>query len=178
MRDMITLSDRGRILEMRRERGERRDMITFFDGGEESQELETDEGSLGNDGAVLLLDGEEVLVGGAVGEDDSLAAEGAYLGAANVEDVAVAGEERQGDIALGRHEAVAETGTVDVEGQVVAATDVVETGELLGAVEGAELCGEGDVDQSGMDGMVAVAVVIEVVKIVVEDGSGELTCLL
>ena len=132
-------------------------------------ELEADEGALGNDGSVLLLDGEEVLVGRAVGEDDGLATEGAYLGASDIEDVAMTGKEGKGDVALRGHEAVAKAGTVDVEGEVVALADGIEVGELAGAVEGAVLGGEGDIDEAGMDGVIAVAVVLIVVEVTVED---------
>ena len=58
--------------------------------GEQGIELESDECALGNDGTVLLLDGEEMLVGLSVGEDDGLATEGANLGSTDVENVAVA----------------------------------------------------------------------------------------
>ena len=59
---------------------------------EEGIELEADEGTLGDDGAVLLLDREEMLVGLAVGEDNGLATEGTDLRAADVEHVTVAGQ--------------------------------------------------------------------------------------
>ena len=59
---------------------------------EEGIELETDEGTLGDDGAVLLLDGEEMLVGLAVGENDGLTTEGTNLRAADVEHIAMAGQ--------------------------------------------------------------------------------------
>ena len=60
--------------------------------GEQGVELQADEGSLGNDGAVLFLDGEEMLVSLTVGEDDSLATEGTNLRTTDVEDVSVACE--------------------------------------------------------------------------------------
>ena len=41
---------------------------------------------------MLLLDGEEMLVGLAVGEDDGFATEGADLRAADIEDIAMAGQ--------------------------------------------------------------------------------------
>ena len=47
--------------------------------GEKGFELQTDQGTLGNHGPMLLLDGEEVLVGILVGEDHRLATEGADL---------------------------------------------------------------------------------------------------
>ena len=61
-------------------------------GGEERIELQADKGTLGDDGSVLLLDGEEVLVGFSIGEDNGLATEGSDLRATNIEDIAMAGQ--------------------------------------------------------------------------------------
>ena len=47
---------------------------------------------------MLLLDGEEVLVGILMGEDDGLATEGPDLRAAYIEHIAMAGEIGQGDV--------------------------------------------------------------------------------
>ena len=131
-------------------------------------ELQADEGTLGNDGAVLLLDREEVLVGLAVGEDDGLAAQGANLCAADVEHVAVAGEIGQGDVVALGHQTIAQAGSVNVEGNVIALANLIYIVQFVGGVEGAQLGGEGDVDESGVDGVVAVAVVHEVVQILVQ----------
>ena len=148
------------------------------DGGglraEEGLELEADEGALGDDGTMLFLDREEVLVGRAVGEDDGLTTKGANLGATDIEDIAMTGKEGKGDVALRGHEAVAKAGSVDVEGEVVALADGIEVGELAGAVEGAVLGGEGDVDEAGVDAVVAIAVVVVVVEVTIENRGGKL----
>ena len=72
-------------------------MITLSDGGglraEEGFELESDERSLGDDGTMLFLDREEMLMGLAVGEDDGFATKGSYLGASDIENIAVTGKE-------------------------------------------------------------------------------------
>ena len=47
---------------------------------------------------MLFLDGKEVLVGLTVSEYNSLATEGTNLGAANIENVAVASQVGQGDV--------------------------------------------------------------------------------
>lgn len=54
--------------------------------------LQTDEGSLGDNGTVLLLDGEEMLMGTTVGENDRLTAQGTDLRSANIEDITMPGK--------------------------------------------------------------------------------------
>ena len=141
----------------------------IIDRGEKGLELQADKSTLGNDGTMLLLNGEEMLMGRTIGEDDGLATEGAYLGASDIEDIAMTGKEGKGDVALRGHEAVAKAGSVDVEGEVVALADGIEVGELAGAVEGAVLGGEGDIDEAGVDAVVAIAVVLIVIEVTVED---------
>ena len=55
-------------------------------------ELKTDQCAFGNDGTMLLLDGEKMLVSLSVGENHSLTAKGTNLRAADIEHVAVTGE--------------------------------------------------------------------------------------
>ena len=117
---------------------------------------------------MLLLDGEEMLVGLAVGKDDGFAAEGANLGAADVEDIAVAGQVGQGDVVALGHQAVAQSCAVNVERNFVVLADLVEVVQLAGGIERAQLGGEGDVDQARMHGMVLVAVVHVVVEVLVQ----------
>ena len=54
--------------------------------------LQTNQCTFGNHGTVLFLDGEEMFVGFAVGEDHCLATEGSNLCTANIKHVTVAGE--------------------------------------------------------------------------------------
>ena len=82
-------------------------------------ELEADEGTFGDDGAVLLLDREEMLVGLAVGEDDCLTTEGTNLRATDVEHIAMAGQIGQGDVVALCHQTIAQPGPVDIEWNVV-----------------------------------------------------------
>ena len=56
---------------------------------EQSVKLQADQGTLGDDGSVLLLDGEEMLMRLTVGEDDGFAAKGTNLRTTDVEDVTV-----------------------------------------------------------------------------------------
>lgn len=60
--------------------------------------LQTDEGSLGDNGTVLLLDGEEMLMGTTVGENDRLTAQGTDLRSANIEDITMPGKIGEGDV--------------------------------------------------------------------------------
>ena len=103
--------------------------------GEECLKLQTDEGTLGDDGTVLLLDGEEMLVRLTVGEHYRLATQGTDLRATNVEHITVASQIGQGDIVALCHQTIAQTGSVNVEGDVVALTDLIDVVELTGTVE-------------------------------------------
>ena len=60
--------------------------------GEQSFKLQADKGTFRNDGTVLFLDGEEVLMSLTIGKDHCLATEGADFRTADIEHVAVAGE--------------------------------------------------------------------------------------
>ena len=57
---------------------------------EQSVKRQADQGTLGDDGSVLLLDGEEMLMRLTVGEDDGFATKGTNLRTTNIEDVTVA----------------------------------------------------------------------------------------
>lgn len=100
--------------------------------GEQRFKLEAYQRPFGNDGAMLLLDAEEVLVGRTVGEDDGLAAPGPYLGSSYVEDIAVARQIGQRDVAAVSRQAVAQTGAVDVERNLIALAYLVDVVELAG----------------------------------------------
>ena len=136
--------------------------------GKQRLELQADQRSLGNHGPVLLLDGEEVLVGIPMGEDHGLATERTDLRTADIEHVAMASQIGQAHIVALCHQTVAQTGPVDIQGDLVALTDLVEFVEFLGRVERAEFRGEGDIHQSWVHGMVLVAVVHIVVEVFVE----------
>ena len=94
--------------------------------------LQSDEGALGNHGTVLFLDGEEVLVRIMMGEDHCLATEGSDLRAADIEDVAVAGEIGQGDIIAFCHESITESCPVDIQRDLVTLADLIDIVELTG----------------------------------------------
>ena len=136
--------------------------------GEKGFELQTDQGTLGNHGPMLLLDGEEVLVGILVGEDHRLATEGADLRAADVEDIAMAGEIGQGDVVAFCHQTVTETGPVDIKWYFVTLADLIDVVELTGRIKRTQLGGEGDIYQSRMDGVILVSVVHIVVEVFFE----------
>ena len=135
---------------------------------EQRIELQADERALGDDGSVLLLDGEEMLVCLAVGEDDGLASEGSDLRATDIENITMTGQIGQGDVVAFGHQTIAEAGPVYIERNLVALAHLIDMIQLSGRVEGAQLRGEGDVDETRMDGMILVAVVHIVVEIFVE----------
>ncbi len=103
---------------------------------EEGVELDAEEAALREEGAVLLDGGEEVLRR-FLREDDGLAAEGADLGPADVEDVAEAGQVRQGEVAGGAGEGVAQAGAVDEQRQAVLMGNRLEFSEFGAGVDGA-----------------------------------------
>ena len=96
-----------------------------------------------------------------MGEDDSLAAEGTYLGAADVEHVGQAGNVSQRDIGALADQTVAQPGTVHEQGHVVGVADGGKRFQLCLGVQGAVLRGVGDVDHAGEDEMVHVGVGVE-----------------
>ena len=123
---------------------------------------------------MLLLYGEEVLVGLTVGKHDSLAAQCANLSTANVKDVTMACQVGQRNIAVVGHQAIAQPGAVDIQRNVVALTDLIDVVQFAGSIKCTKFGWESDVDQSRMHGMVAVAVVAEIVQILVEPLGGHL----
>ena len=133
--------------------------------GEEHVKLHTHESPLSQERAMEFHCGEEVgrLVG--MGEDNRLAAKRPHLCAPDVEDVAMAGEERQADIVARRHDAVAQASPVNIEGQMVVAANVVDGGKFPGRVERSEFCGERDVDHARPHAVGSVGIGKEVGKI-------------
>ena len=67
-----------------------------------------------------------------MGEDHCLATEGSDLRAADIEDVAVAGEIGQGDIIAFCHQPIAETGAIDIKRDLVTLADLIDIVELTG----------------------------------------------
>ena len=112
---------------------------------EEGVELDAQEAALRQEGAVLLDGGEEVLRR-LRREDDGFAAQGADLGAADVEDVAEVLQVRQGVVAGGAREGVAQAGAVDEQRQPVLMGNRLQFSEFRAAVDGSVLGGQGDVD--------------------------------
>ena len=133
--------------------------------GEQRLELQTNQGTLGNHGPVLLLDGEEMLMGILVGEDNGLTAKGTNLRATDIKDVAMASQIGQGNIITLSHQTIAETGTIDIKRYLIMLADLIDIIELTGCVEGSKFCGEGDIHQARVDGMILVAIVHVVIEV-------------
>ena len=77
------------------------------------------------------------------------------------------GNLRQGQIRAVGHQAVAQAGAVDEQGQAAAAAGVVQRRQLRLGVQGASLGGVGDVDHAGLDDMLSgfvVAVPVHIVR--------------
>ena len=114
----------------------------------EGFELNAQQPSLGQQGSVLLDEGEEVRHEFRTGDDHRLAEERADLRASDVEDVAQAGDVAERDrIAVGG-QPVSEPCAVEVEGNGAAPADTVERLQLLEAVQRAELRGMRYVEHS------------------------------
>ena len=135
-------------------------------------ELDAQKATLGQQGAVLLDDGEEMGRCGSVGvgENDRLATQGATLGAADVEHVAQVGQLLQGHIAALGHQAVAQTGTVDEQRQVVVTADVADGLQFLKGINRAHLGGKGDIDHAREHHVLVGDVGIEVMQPVAQLG--------
>ena len=114
---------------------------------EEGVELDAEEAALRQEGAVLLDGGEEVLRG-LFREDDGLAAEGTDLGSADVEDIAQTGQIRQGEVAGGTGEGVAQPGAVDEQGQAVLMGNRLKFSEFGTGIDGSVFRGQGDVHET------------------------------
>ena len=91
----------------------------------EGVELDAQQAALRQEGAMLFDGGEEVLRG-FLRENDSFTAQGTDLGAADVEDVAEVFHVRQGEVAGGTGEGIAEAGTVDEQRQAVLVGDALD----------------------------------------------------
>ena len=71
----------------------------------------------------------------------------------------------QRDVALVGHQTISQACTVDIKRYVVLLAYRVDVVQFAGGIQGSQFGGEGDVHQSGVDGMVAVAVAVEGIQI-------------
>ena len=124
---------------------------------EEGVELDAEEAALREEGA-MLLDGGEEMLRGLFRDDDGFAAEGADLGSADVEDVAQAGEVRQGKVAGGAGQGVAQAGAVDEQGQSILVRNFLQASQFSARVDGSVLRGQGDVHQARPNHVVLVRI--------------------
>ena len=97
--------------------------------------LQTNKCALGNDGSVLLLDGEEVLVCQTVGEDHSFATQCTNLSTTDIEDVTMTGQIGQSDVSPFCHQTIAQTCSVDVQRNVVVLAYLIDIVQFLGSIE-------------------------------------------
>ena len=110
----------------------------------------------------MLLDGrEEVLRRIALREDDGLAAEGADLRAADVEDVGEAGDGRKVEVGRRAGESVAEPRAVQEERQVIFCANFFYVSQFLLRVKRPVLGRPGEVDHAGTDHVVPRLVAVE-----------------
>lgn len=128
---------------------------------EQRIKLQAEQPALGEQGAVLLHDREEMRCTVLLREDDGLAEECAAFRAADVEGIAARGNQRQAHIVLGAGERVGEAGAIEEERELVGLADCVQAAQFLGCVERAVLRRMRDVDHAGHDHVVAVAVGLE-----------------
>ena len=105
--------------------------------GEEGIELNPEKPTFRQEGAVLLDGGEEVRRCISAGEDDGFAAEGPDLGSADVENIAEAGDIRQGHICRRAGQAISEAGSVDEERQAVFFADSPDSFQFGAGVDSA-----------------------------------------
>ena len=102
----------------------------------------------------------------ALGVNDSLTAQGADLGATDVEDVAQAGNIGERHVSTQACKTVAEAGAVHKEGQAILTADGGDLLQLSQGVERTVFCGVGNIDHTGLHHMVMAAVGIEGTEII------------
>ena len=146
--------------------------------GEQRVELYTGQSALGQQGPMLLDDVEEVAGCIVTGEYYRLAAEGTHLRAADIKDVAMAGQPGQVEIACLRHQPIAQAGTVNEQWHFVCLAEVVDSLDFGSLVECAEFGGGGDIDNAGYDHVLIDGVGIEAVVKVVKIFGSHLTVVL
>ena len=117
---------------------------------------------------MLFLDAEEMTVGIVVGEDHRLATEGSDFGAADIEHITEAGQLRQGDVTSLGEESVTESGSIYIKRYMEPLAYGIDIFQFLLGIKGAQFGGESDVDQSRIDTVGIVAVVVEIVQILLE----------
>ena len=135
---------------------------------EQGVKLDAQQAAFGHQGTVLFHHGKEVLRSLSGRENHGLAAEGAYLGTADGEDVAEPGQILDGDVAGGAHKAVTQTGTVHKQRQGVFLTHCVNIREFLLGIERTVLRREGNIHHTGEDHMVVGTVGVITFQIVLK----------
>ena len=142
--------------------------------GKQGVKLLAHHAGLGQESPVLLDGGEKMGRHIAPGEHQSLAAEGAHLGAADVEQVAQRHHIRQCYIRGRTHETVAQAGPIHIQGQTVAAAGFRKSAQLRLGVQGAEFGGVGDVDHAGLHQVLPHLVVEKLCHVPVQIGGQQL----
>ena len=142
--------------------------------GKERVELDAEHAPLGQQRAVALDGGKEILRRADAGKHHRLAKHGSHLGAADIEHIAMACQEGQVVVAGIGHKSIAQACTVDIESEVVAAARLVEAGELAAGVDHAQLGRHGDIDHARLHHVGRRLVGSKGVHEVVERGGSEL----
>ena len=114
-------------------------------------ELHPQQPPLGQQAAPLLDVVAEIPFQVRVGQDQGLAEQHPLLGAADGKGVAPPGQVRQGHVAGGAHEAVAQPGPVDVQQQAQLLAGLPQVGQRCQGVEGPVLRGLREVDHRRLD---------------------------
>ena len=100
----------------------------------------------------------EVPLNGQVGDDHGLPKKGPHLGAADVEYVGQLSQVRECDVVLRSGQTIAAPGSVDIQGDVPLPADLVDGLQLRLGVQRAQLRGLGEVDQTGLNGVLVAGI--------------------
>ena len=119
--------------------------------GEESVELLAHNAHLREQRALLLDNREEVHRHVVLCEHQGLAAKGAHLGTADIEQVCQFYDVLQAHVAGGAHDTVAHPRSVKIQGNAVLPAGLGQGGQFRLRVQGAHLRGMGDVNHAGAD---------------------------
>lgn len=125
---------------------------------EQCLELDAQKPPLGQHSALLLDDVAEVLLQGGIHNHHSLSKERPLLGSADVEHVGKAGNVLQGAVVLGGDKAVAQSGSIDVEGKLEFLAGGGNVLQLRLGVQEAGLGGKGEVHHSRLHGVLKALV--------------------
>ena len=128
--------------------------------GEQLTELHSHQPAFGQECSVAFHDAEET-PGCALAEDHRLAAQSTHLGSPDIEDIAMACQKGQVEIALISSQTIAQSGAIHKQRQTVLPAYCIEIFNLFGAIQCSHLRRETHIDHSRLGNMVTALVALK-----------------